>query len=141
MIDAVSQSTVRIPYQIAAIWIGLAGGSLYSVNGNDSSGGPFNVYLKSSDVDQTVARLVSLERDGRVPPVMRIGVAVYMNKAHTDWTYRGVYPPGLSYFSQSYASAAEECAMWRSRKEADPNLAGPRGLDCPASAGPPLALP
>ncbi len=141
LIDAATQLTVRIPYQMAAIRIGLAGGSLYSENGNDSGGGLFNVYLKSHKADQTVARLVSLARAGRLPPGMRIGVAVYLDRAHTDWNYRGVYPPGLAYFSQSYASAAEECAMWRFRKEADPNLAGPRGLGCAASAGPPLALP
>ncbi len=141
LIDAATQLTVRMPYQMTAIWIGLAGGSLYSETGADSGGGPFNVYLESSKVDRTVARLVSLERVGRLPPGMRIGVAVYRDKARTDWTYRGIHPPGLAYFSPSYASAAEECAMWRARKEAEPNLPGPRGLDCPASAGPPLALP
>ncbi len=139
--DAATQLTVRIPYYMAATWIGLAGGSLYSENGNDSGGGLFSVYLETRSVDQTVARLAALERAGRLPTGMRVGVAVYINKARTDWTYRAVYPLGLAYFSQFYASAAEECAMWRSRKEAEPNLAGPRGLDCAASAGPPLALP
>ena len=141
LIDAATQLTVRVPYQMAAFWIALAGGSLYSENGNDSGGGPFNVYLVSRKVDQAVARLVALERAGRLPAGMRIGVAVYIDKAHTDWTYRGVYPPGLAYFSPSYASVAEECAMWRARKETEPNLPGPRGLDCAASGGPPLALP
>ena len=141
LMDAATQLTVRIPYQMAAIWIGLAGGSLYSENGNDPAGGLFNVYLESSRVDQTVTRLVSLERAGRLPPGMRIGVAVYRDKAHADWTYRAVYPRSLTYFSSSYASAAEECAIWRARKEADPNLPGPRGPDCAVSAGPPLELP
>ncbi len=141
LMDAWSQLNTGLRYQRAETRIREAGGALYSEQGAASSGDLFNVHLGSDQVDRTVARLAFLERVRRLPRGMRIGVVIYRNAARTDWSYQAVYPPGLAYFSQSYASAAEECAMWRARKDADPNPAGPRGLDCAVGAGPALALP
>jgi plasmid stabilization system protein ParE len=45
-------------------------------------------YLYTNQIDQTVARLGSMARSGRLPSDLRFGVAVYKRAARADWTYR-----------------------------------------------------
>ena len=70
-----------------------------SVDGNDIGGSAFNVFLYATDVDAAVALLVRLKEARRIPEGMRVGVAEYTNPGRTDWTYRPVYPAGLTSFS------------------------------------------
>ncbi len=76
-------------------------GGLYFEDGNDIGSGTCNVYLYTDQIDETVARLVSMARSGRLPSDLRIGVAVYKDAARTDWTYRVAYPPTLTRFDLS----------------------------------------
>jgi len=76
-----------------------ASAGFYFEDGNDIGGGLCNVYLFTSDVDETVRRLVTLEHAGKIPKGVQIGVAVYKDAARTDWTYRAVYPRELKSFS------------------------------------------
>lgn len=69
-----------------------------SETGNDIGSGTFNVFLYTADVDATVRLLAHLQDRGRLPEGMRIGVAEYTNPERTDWTYRPVYPEGLTSF-------------------------------------------
>lgn len=73
-------------------------GDLFEEDGNDVGGGLFNVYLYSDKVDETVAAIIKLDAGGKLPTGTRIGVAQYKDAARTDWTYRPVYPAGLSTF-------------------------------------------
>jgi hypothetical protein len=84
-----------------------AAGDLYFEDGNDVGQGAFNVYLYSARVDATVAQLVAMGKAGKIPADFRIGVAVYKDAAHTDWTYRAAYPAGLKAFSLNGVRGAE----------------------------------
>jgi hypothetical protein len=75
---------------------------LYFEDGNDIGSGTFNVFIYTDQVDRTVARLIDLERSGKVPVGLRIGVAQYKNKERTDWTYSVAYPPTLTNFELIY---------------------------------------
>lgn len=77
-------------------------GNLYFDDGNDVGTGTCNIYLYSARVADTVAFLIDLEKKGKLPTGLRIGVANYTNKAHTDWTYLVAYPPGLKKFDITY---------------------------------------
>jgi hypothetical protein len=71
---------------------------LYFEDGNDIGGGTCNVYLYTDHIDATISRLVTLVHAGRLPRDLRIGVAMYKNSRHTDWTYRVAYPATLIKF-------------------------------------------
>jgi hypothetical protein len=75
---------------------------LYFEDGNDIGSGTFNVFIYTDQVDRTVARLIDLERSGKVPVGLRIGVAQYKNQERTDWTYSVAYPPTLTNFELIY---------------------------------------
>ena len=72
-------------------------GNLYFDDGNDVGAGTCN-YLYTTQVSETVAFLIGLEKQGKLPTGLRIGVAKYTKKDHSDWVYIPAYPPGLSKF-------------------------------------------
>jgi hypothetical protein len=76
----------------------------YESDGNDIGSGTMNFYLYASDaaVNDVVRRLVAMEAGHELPPDMRIGVAIYKDKARKDWTYRAAYPAGLKTFDITY---------------------------------------
>jgi hypothetical protein len=75
---------------------------LYVEDGNDVGGGVFNVFLYTERVDDTVARLVALERSGKLPSGLRVGVARYKDPEHTDWDFIPRHPFDLKHFDLSY---------------------------------------
>jgi hypothetical protein len=77
-----------------------AASDIADIDGHDVGSGTFNVFLYTDDstIDATVARLVKLVEGGKVPPGMKVGVAQYTNAARTDWTFKPVYPAGLTTF-------------------------------------------
>lgn len=68
------------------------------LDGNDIGSGTYNLYLYTSDVPETVKRLVALEQSRQIPTELRVAVAKYKDGNHTDWTYEPVYPPTLKHF-------------------------------------------
>ncbi|WP_293906625.1 hypothetical protein [Phenylobacterium sp.] len=86
------------PYFAAESQIAKASEGLYFEDGNDVGGGYFNVYLYTDHVPETVAHLIDMERAGKVPRNLRIGVAVYKGGDRSDWTYRPAHPATLTLF-------------------------------------------
>jgi hypothetical protein len=77
-------------------------GNLYFDDGNDVGSGTCNIYLYTARVDDTIAFLIDLEKKDKIPRGLRIGVAVYTNKAHSDWIYAVAFPPSLKKFDITY---------------------------------------
>jgi hypothetical protein len=75
-----------------------ASGDLFFEDGNDVGGGVFNVFVYSDRVDETVQRIIALDKAGKFPPGTKIGVAVYTDPSHKDWTFRAAYPADLTTF-------------------------------------------
>ncbi len=76
---------------------------VYFEDGNDAGGGTFNVYLFTDRVGATAAQLIALEREGKIPAGLRIGVAQYTDPQRKDWTYKAYYPAGLARFDVVYS--------------------------------------
>jgi hypothetical protein len=76
-----------------------ASDGLYFEDGNDVGGRTFNVFIYTDRVDDSVARLIQLERSGKLPPGLRIGVAQYRDREHKDWDYKAYHPAGVTRFA------------------------------------------
>jgi hypothetical protein len=74
--------------------------NIYEVDGHDIGSGKFNVfmYAKDRDVEAAVAHIVQVYKANGLAPGMKLGVAVYLDKKRTDWTFKPVYPPDLKSF-------------------------------------------
>jgi hypothetical protein len=100
-------------------WSGLSGEQIFDVqgklddlgtkygfdsDGNDVGGGAANFYLYVDDkrVDQVVREIVDTQKKGLLPDGMRIGIAVYKDKARKDWVYKVAYPNTLKHFDITY---------------------------------------
>ena len=75
-----------------------AGGDLYSVGDTEARGAVFNIYVYSDRVDATVQRLVQLEKQGKVPAAMRIGVADPLAATGEPAAYHVAWPVDLKTF-------------------------------------------
>lgn len=76
----------------------------YFVDGHDMGSGTTNVFLYAEDAaaDRTVARIISLFEQKKLPADMRIGKAVYQDAERRNWVFQPMYPPGLTHFDIMY---------------------------------------
>jgi hypothetical protein len=77
----------------------------FIVDGHDVGSGTINVFLYAEDsrVDAAIAIVTRLFEQGKLPPAMRIGRAVYEDERRRDWHFKPVYPPGLAEFQIMYS--------------------------------------
>jgi hypothetical protein len=77
----------------------------FIVDGHDLGSGTMNVFLyaEDSEVDAAIAVVTRLFEQGKLPPEMRIGRAVYEDEKRRNWHFQAVYPPGLAEFQIMYS--------------------------------------
>lgn len=102
-------------------------GDLCYLDGNDIGSGTYNLYLYTGDVTITVKRLIDLQQSRKIPPGMRVAVAKYKNRDHTDWTYEPVYPQTLKHFDLFDRSGAQALQqLGKSRGDSSPARLNPQ---------------
>ena len=78
----------------------------FSVDGHDIGSGTVNVFLYAEDarVNSSIAAVIRLFEQGKLPKGMRIGRAIYENAERRNWRFQPVFPSGLAEFQITYPS-------------------------------------
>lgn len=81
-----------------------ASSGAFLVDGHDRGSGTTNVFLLAEDakVNMAITTAIRVFEQGKLPPGMRIGRAIYADEQRRDWHYQPVYPPGLRDFQIMY---------------------------------------